>query len=83
MVKIYRSSILGVVLTGMGGDGALGAVKIADAGGSVFAQDEKSSIVWGMPGAAMEAGACVEALDLEKLGHRIGNLLLVKGKKDE
>lgn len=83
LVKIYRSSILGVVLTGMGGDGALGAVKIADAGGSVFAQDEKSSIVWGMPGAAMEAGACVEALDLEKLGHRIGNLLLVKGKKDE
>ncbi len=81
LAKIYRSSILGVVLTGMGGDGALGAVKIADAGGSVFAQDEKSSIVWGMPGAAMEAGACVEALDLEKLGHRIGNLLISRGKK--
>lgn len=82
LAKIYRSSVLGVVLTGMGGDGAAGAVKIADAGGSVFVQDEKSSIVWGMPGAAMEAGACVEALDLEKLGHRIGNLL-VRGKSDE
>jgi len=83
LASIYRSSILAVILTGMGGDGALGALKIADAGGSVFAQDEKSSIVWGMPGAAMSAGACVEALDLEKLGHRVKNLLGSKGKKYE
>ncbi len=80
VAAIYRGSALGVVLTGMGTDGAQGALEIADAGGSVFAQDEKTSIVWGMPGAAMAAGACVEAIGLEKLGARIGNLLMRKGK---
>ncbi len=78
IAEIYRSSTLSVVLTGMGTDGALGATKIADAGGSVFAQDEKSSIVWGMPGAAMAAGACVEAIALEQLASRIGNIMLSK-----
>lgn len=77
----YRGSVLGVILTGMGTDGAQGATKIADGGGSVFAQDEKSSIVWGMPGAAMAAGACIEALSLEKLTARIANLLMSKDSK--
>ena len=75
---IYRSATLSVILTGMGTDGAMGAVKIADNGGTVFAQDEKSSIVWGMPGAAMAAGACVEAIALEQLAGRIGNIMLSK-----
>ncbi|VAW18635.1 Chemotaxis response regulator protein-glutamate methylesterase CheB, partial [hydrothermal vent metagenome] len=75
VAQIYRGAALGVVLTGMGSDGALGAVKIADAGGSVLAQDEASSIVWGMPGAAMAAGACVAAVELENLGDRIGLML--------
>lgn len=78
VAAIYRSSTLSIVLTGMGTDGAQGAIKIADAGGTVFAQDEKSSIVWGMPGAAMAAGACVEAISLEKLANRIGNIMLSK-----
>ncbi len=77
---IYRGSALALILTGMGTDGALGAVKIADAGGSVMAQDEKSSIVWGMPGAAMSAGACVGAFALEDLGKRVAIKLGARDK---
>ena len=80
VAQIYRGAALGLILTGMGSDGTLGAIKIADAGGSVLAQDEASSIVWGMPGAAMAAGACVAAVELENLGERICLMLGVKGR---
>ncbi len=80
VADIYRGGTLALILTGMGTDGAQGAVKIADAGGTVMAQDEKSSIVWGMPGAAMNAGACVGAFALEDLGKRVTMKLGARGK---
>jgi len=80
VAQIYHGAALGVILTGMGSDGALGALRIADGGGSVLAQDEASSIVWGMPGAAMAAGACVAAVELENLGDRVANMLGVKAR---
>jgi two-component system, chemotaxis family, protein-glutamate methylesterase/glutaminase len=54
--EIYGNHALGVVLTGMGHDGRDGAQALVSAGASVMAQDEASSVVWGMPGAVAEAG---------------------------
>ena len=54
-----RESLLSVVLTGMGSDGALGTKKIREMGGITLAQDEESSLIYGMPKAAAETG-CVE-----------------------
>lgn len=59
---------LAIVLTGMGRDGADGAVEIRKAGGSVLAQDEESCIVFGMPKAVIEAGAAQAVLPLDKIG---------------
>lgn len=60
--------LLVVVLTGMGADGARGAARIARGGGRVIVQDEATSVVWGMPGATVEAGAAHAVLPLDRLG---------------
>jgi two-component system chemotaxis response regulator CheB len=60
--KAYGGKALCVVLTGMGRDGSDGARAIIDAGGTVIAQDENSSAVWGMPGAVAEGGLCSAVL---------------------
>ncbi|MGB0694474.1 MAG: protein-glutamate methylesterase/protein-glutamine glutaminase [Rhodospirillaceae bacterium] len=62
---------LAVVLTGMGSDGAKGGKIIADGGGTLIAQDEPTSVVWGMPGAAAHTGACSAVLPLEDIGSYI------------
>lgn len=56
LADLYGASLCGVVLSGMGRDGLIGAEAIVRAGGSVLAQDRKSSVVWGMPGAVANAG---------------------------
>ena len=63
-VTAYAGRCLGVILTGMGHDGTRGAQAIVDAGGEVIAQDEESSVVWGMPGAVAAAGLASEFLPL-------------------
>jgi two-component system chemotaxis response regulator CheB len=72
---IYRNRTLGVVLTGMGRDGAQGATTIRSAGGEMFAQDEASSVVWGMPGAVTTAGQADRVLPLDQMAAQITSAL--------
>jgi two-component system chemotaxis response regulator CheB len=71
----FGSATLGIILTGMGSDGTDGASIVAESGGSVIAQDEATSVIWGMPGAAAEAGVCAGILPLESIGPRINELV--------
>ena len=64
---IYKDRLLGVVMTGMGTDGLLGSEAIVSAGGSIIAQDEESSTVWGMPGAVANASLASKVISLELL----------------
>ena len=64
VAEAFGESTLAVVLTGMGSDGTSGGRAIADKGGTVLAQDEETSVVWGMPGAAAMAGVCSKLVAL-------------------
>ncbi|MBN2247760.1 MAG: chemotaxis-specific protein-glutamate methyltransferase CheB [Coriobacteriia bacterium] len=66
---------VGVVLTGMGSDGARGSRAILDAGGTTIAQDEETSVVWGMPGAAVRAGAALRVAPLGSVASEIRRTL--------
>lgn len=74
IAETYRDKVLGVILTGMGQDGRIGGQAVVDAGGTVLAQDEATSVVWGMPGAAATAGVCAAVLPLEKIAAHVRRL---------
>ena len=74
-VSIYGSRILAVVLTGMGYDGLAGARLIRQHHGSVFAQDEATSAVWGMPGAVTQAGLAQRVLPIQAIAPEILRLV--------
>jgi len=65
---------VGVILTGMGDDGVEGARRILDAGGIVIAESEESAVVYGMPGAAVRAGAASQSLPLGEIADLLGKL---------
>lgn len=65
------SQALGVILTGMGVDGAAGLKRMKDAGCETVAQDKETSVVWGMPGAAVKCDAAVHILPLKKVAEKI------------
>ena len=73
--QIYSSACLAVVLTGMGHDGRDGAAEVVKHGGTVIAQDEPTSVVWGMPGAVTQAGLASFVLPLDRIGAAVGSLM--------
>ena len=62
---------IGVILTGMGDDGAAGLKLMRDAGSATLAQDKATSVVWGMPGEAVKCGAAQEVLPLQRIAARL------------
>ncbi|MCW8914557.1 MAG: chemotaxis response regulator protein-glutamate methylesterase [Magnetovibrio sp.] len=75
VANVYGGRVFTVILTGMGNDGAKGSMNIVEAGGTVIAQDEKTSVVWGMPGAAASAGVCSAVLPLPELAGHVTNFI--------
>lgn len=80
LAAAYGPSALAVVLTGMGTDGLAGLHELRRAGGRVLAQDQSSSVVYGMPGAAVEAGLTDMTASVETLAKRIAQL--TQGQED-
>lgn len=71
LAALYGASTLAVVLTGMGEDGMRGCVEVHQRGGRVIAQDEASSVVWGMPGAVVRAGVATSVVALTRIAAAI------------
>ena len=67
--------VLVAMLTGMGQDGLIGTRRVVDAGGGAVAQDESTSVVWGMPGAVAQAGLCHAVLPLPRIAPKLLELL--------
>ncbi len=78
-IRLWGAGTLGVVLTGMGRDGLAGSREIVAAGGSVIAQDEFSSVVWGMPGEVVRAGLADAVLPLAQVGVEVALRLKRRG----
>ena len=76
ITKIYGARTLFVMLTGMGQDGLKGARELVAAGSTVIAQDEATSVVWGMPGAVATAGLCTAVLPLNEIAPYVKKALL-------
>lgn len=72
--SVWEGATLALVLTGMGSDGLRGAADVVAAGGSVIAQDEETSVVWGMPGSVANAGLCSAVLPIDQIASRIVRL---------
>jgi len=71
---VWGPKVLALVLTGMGADGLNGAKAVVAAGGNVMAQDEATSVVWGMPGQVAHAGLCSAVLPIKEIADRLTRL---------
>ena len=73
--KAFGPSVAALILTGMGDDGVVGLRAVRQAGGRIIAQDEESSVVFGMPGAAVAAGLTDQVLPLDQIAARLVQLV--------
>lgn len=83
VAAVYGRKALVAILTGMGADGARGAQVVVDAGGAVIAQDEATSVVWGMPAAVAKLGICHAVLPLNDIGPWLRAAALGQKTKDK
>lgn len=81
VAEAYGRKAVGVVLTGMGSDAAVGLLAIREAGGHTIAQDEETSVVWGMPGAAVKIGAAQTVAPIDRVAVEIRRALRNGGEK--
>lgn len=80
VAAVYGARSIGVILTGMGNDGVEGLRKIKEAGGVSLVQDEKTSIVYGMPRAAVEAGLADHVAGIDEILPRLLKMLVAPNK---
>ena len=78
VAKSVGPNAMGIMLTGMGADGAKGMLEMKESGAFNVAQDEKTSVVWGMPGSAVKLGAVDKVIPLEKIADEIVSFSLAK-----
>jgi two-component system, chemotaxis family, protein-glutamate methylesterase/glutaminase len=80
VAAVYGAESIGVIISGMGSDGAEGLGSILHAGGQTIAQDEETSVVFGMPRRAIEAGVVADVLPIDKIAPKIIELIAVSKK---
>jgi two-component system chemotaxis response regulator CheB len=76
LIDVYDGRCLAVILTGMGSDGLKGCEALVKAGGHVIAQDEESSVVWGMPGAVAKAGLASAVLPIKDIASQLRQITM-------
>ena len=74
----HGDTAVGVLLTGMGEDGARGLADLRQAGGHTIAEDRSTAVIWGMPGAAVAQGAAVEVLPVDAIALRLSQLVAAR-----
>ncbi|MEZ4224429.1 MAG: chemotaxis-specific protein-glutamate methyltransferase CheB [Polyangiaceae bacterium] len=72
--RVFGSRAVGVILTGMGDDGVLGARDIIEAGGTIVAESEETAVIYGMPGSAVRAGVVTRSLPIGKIADYVAGL---------
>lgn len=77
LIEIYGNRILGVILTGMGHDGLEGGRILVEKGGRLIAQNEETSVVWGMPGAVATNNLCTAVLPIDEIGPWVRKAMLM------
>ncbi len=81
LIGVYGGNILLTVLTGMGADGLAGATQLANAGGTVIAQDQATSVVWGMPGSVAANGLCSAIKPIDAMAREIAQIVQGRAHK--